>query len=92
MIRAAAMLVMVLALSSCTSMGFWPDLAKPSVVHVPVNIYVPVPPTLTQPCPIAKPENYSVVEAVRVARERRASLEKCNADKAAIKAIQGTKQ
>lgn len=83
----AAVVFAAVAMTGCAAVA-----PKPVVLTVPVTRYVPIPDTLTAPCTIASPANFTVVEAVRVARERRASLERCNADKASIRAIQGTKQ
>lgn len=82
---AAVVAGLVLALAGCTS-------APPKTVVLTVNkdVYVPVPKALTAHCPIEEPNNYTVPEVVRVARVRKAALQKCNADKDAIRAIQGT--
>ncbi len=56
------------------------------VIEVPVKVYVPIPDSLTAPCSIAEGK---VGEVLEVARKRRASLEACNADKSAIRKIQG---
>jgi len=50
--------------------------------------YVTIPDYLTEPCPIV---TGNLVEVIEVARARKAALESCNADKAAIRGIQGTK-
>lgn len=56
-----------------------PQAVKPpKVVQTTVTRIVPVPERLTKPCAIAMPHENIVAEAVRVARERRAALEKCN--------------
>lgn len=57
----------------------------PDVVEVGVPEYVPVPHELTEPVPLAKPATYTCGEAVRVARERRASVEQCNRQLEAIR-------
>lgn len=59
----------------------------PQVVRVQVPVYVPVPPELTQDCPIAEPKTLKVEEAVRVANQRKTALKNCNADKKAIRAL-----
>lgn len=59
-------------------------------VEVVRYVYVRVDASLTVPCPIAMPRNDSVGELLRVARERRASLEACNARIKAIRDIEGT--
>lgn len=77
----------VLILAGCkASQPTRPD-PPPTIVQVPVKVYVPVPDDLTEPCPIAKG---TLAEIPKVARARRQSLESCNADKAAIRKIQGT--
>lgn len=66
--------------------------ARP-VVHEPVevihNVYVRVPAALTQKCPVAMPRNNSGRELLRVARDRRACVEKLNAQLEAIGKIEG---
>lgn len=55
--------------------------------EITVTRYVPIPDYLTKPCPIPAG---NLVEVIEVARARKASLEKCNADKLSIRGIQGT--
>lgn len=74
------------ALAGCASNKPQP-VTVPDVVTVPVTQYVPVPDALTKPCPIAEPKSMTVAEAVRVARERKASLQACNAQLRAIKTL-----
>ena len=66
----------------------------PVQVQVPVEVtrtvYVPIDAGLTEPHAIAKPRNDSGGECLRVARDRKAELQACNADKAAIRSVQGT--
>lgn len=69
--------------------------ATPVTIRQPVTVtryvYVRVDPSLTAPCPVAMPRNWSIGELLRVARERRASLEGCaNARLKAISGIEGT--
>jgi len=82
-----ALIVAIAALTGCATTGTKP---APTIVQVPVTRYVPIPGELTAPCDIAEPQALTVGEAVRVARERKAALQRCNADKAQIQAIQGT--
>ena len=62
---------------------------KPELVRVPVEVEVerrvvePIPPELLQPHPVATGQ---LSECPDVARARRAELEQCNADKAALRA------
>jgi hypothetical protein len=64
----------------------------PKIVEVPVTVYVPVPPELTEPVAIALPKSRTVDEAVRVARERRASLEQCNGQLEQIRTLKPPSQ
>lgn len=73
-LRLLILLALVAASASCQTTG----PTTPKVVQTAVTRYVPVPDRLTAPCVIAMPENNTVGEAVRVARARRAALEKCN--------------
>lgn len=66
--------------------------SPPVVVEVPgPTKYVPIREELTRPCPIEEPRSTAPLEAARVAKARKNSLEACNRDKAAIRAVQGTK-
>ncbi|TPG50683.1 hypothetical protein EAH75_04385 [Rhodanobacter glycinis] len=65
-----------------------PQPQLPKTVYVEVDKFVPLDPTLLDDCPIAEPANRSVYEAVAVANARKLALQKCNADKAAIRAAQ----
>ena len=62
----------------------------PTVIRIAVPTYVPVPQQLTAACPIAQPTDATDGELLRVARERRASLESCNSDKIAIRGLSGS--
>lgn len=86
MSRALWLLIPALAVAGCATTPLHPQL--PRTVTVEVVKYVPLDPKLLQPCPIAEPQNLSVAEAVRVARARKAALEDCNDDKAAIRTAQ----
>lgn len=55
-----------------------PDVVIPQIVTQTVTKYVPVPVQLTEACPIEKPKQRTVGEAVRVAKARRDALEQCN--------------
>lgn len=63
-----------------------PVRTKIKRIEVPVQVLVPVPMKLTTPLPIEEPNNPSVGECVRVARVRKAAIERCNAK---LKAIRG---
>lgn len=84
--RAGALTLFALLLAGCQH---W---CKPDrIVHVPIEVpvertrYVPVDPEYTRPHPIpAGP----VRQCLSVAAARRAELDKCNLDKAHIRAIQ----
>jgi hypothetical protein len=64
-------------------------ITTPEHVETVRQVYVRVPDSLTAPHPIAPLE--SISSCPTVAAERRRELEQCNADKAATRAIQGTK-
>lgn len=79
---------LTLALAGCASAPA--RIVPPDVVRVPVTRYVPIPASLTTPCPIAEPKALTVGQAVSVARERKRALEVCNAQLDQIRAQQGT--
>jgi hypothetical protein len=79
------LILMLAVLAACATTPA--PVVVPKVVRVAVPQYVPIPDELTKDCPIAMPKTMSVGEAIRVARERRASLEACNADKAALRKL-----
>jgi hypothetical protein len=59
----------------------------PQVVEVERRVHVPIDDVLTTQHHVARG---SVAECLKVAADRGAELRKCNADKAAIRAVQGT--
>lgn len=75
-IRLLTLILVAGTLAACKSN---PPVQPPKVVQTVVTRIVPVPEELTTPCVIAQPQSNTVGEAVRVARERRAALQKCNA-------------
>jgi hypothetical protein len=87
MSRTTLVLICAAAMAGCAGIT-----KQPAVIEMPIVRYVPIPADLTTPCKIAQPQSDTVAEAVRVARLRRDALEKCNADKAQISALQGTAQ
>ena len=92
--RTAGLLIlatMVALLAGCPGM-VKPDLptatvVKPSIVYVDRYIYVPIKKELTRKQPIAEGP---LSECPLVARDRKASIQKGNAQLDAIDAIQGT--
>lgn len=58
---------------------------KPDVVEVPVTKFVPLDSALLVPCAIA---TGTLAQVIEVARDRRASLEACNAQLDAIRELQ----
>lgn len=84
--RHAVLGLAVLVLAGCQSAPVQPQL--PKTVYVEVDKFVPLDASLLQDCPIEKPQSRMVSEAVRVANARKLSLERCNEDKAAIRAAQ----
>lgn len=89
--RALALLCCTL-LTACGPKPVKPNLPPPTpgAIHtITTEVrYVPIDPALTTPCPVEPAAALS--DAPRVARERRAALEACNAQLAAVRAIQGT--
>ena len=73
-----------LVLTACASL-------RPTPVPVTRLVYVQVPADLTATKPIPEPRNDSGRELLRIARQRKADLQVCYADKTAIGSIQGTK-
>lgn len=71
--------LVVILLTGCASV--------PKVTQVQIPTYIPVPAALTAECPVAMPTDTSEGELLRVARERRASLEDCSARMGAIRGI-----
>lgn len=84
--RQLFVLLIVLAVAGCATRKPLVVKQPGQIIEVPVKVYVPIPDNLTAPCSIAEGK---VAEVLEVARKRRASLEACNAEKAAIRKIQG---
>lgn len=84
--RIPVLIAALLVLAGCQTAPVQPQL--PKTVYVEVDKFVPLDPTLLDDCPIAEPTNRSVHEAVAVANARKLALQKCNADKRAIRAAQ----
>jgi hypothetical protein len=79
--RRIALALLSLALAGCGR-----TVVEPRIVYVDRTVYVEVPAALTDAHPIAEgPLSHCPV----VAAARRAELETCNADKAAIRRIEG---
>ena len=66
----------LLALSGCKTAPIVPVV--PQVVHDVVKVYVPVPPALTAPCPIAKLTTGTGFDGINVGHARKVSLLDCN--------------
>lgn len=78
---------LILALAALALAGCTPRVVKEYVtVEVVREVYVPVPAGLTDPHPIVEGPPSSCPD---IARQRAAELQKCNADKAAIRGIEG---
>lgn len=80
------LLIALVSLAGCASAPVQPQF--PKTVYVEVDRFVPLDASLTADCPIEEPASRQVSEAIRVANARKVSLQKCNADKAAIRAAQ----
>lgn len=83
--RAFWLLTAIVLLAGCATAV--KPVPVPQVVRVQVPVYVPIPPELTQDCPITEATSLKVEEAVRVANARKVALQNCNADKAALRAL-----
>lgn len=80
------MRVLALAVLTLTLAGCGRTVVEPRIVYVDRVVYVEVEPELTNPHPIAEgPLSHCPV----VAAARKAELQKCNADKAGIRRIEG---
>lgn len=71
--RVAALAAAVM-LAGCQTKG----PVVPKIVRVPVEVIVPVPAALTEPCDEVPVRAQTIEEAVRVANARLASLKACN--------------
>lgn len=85
-IRHALLIAALLVLAGCQSAPVQPQL--PKTVYIEVDKFVPLDASLLQDCPIEQPQSRQVSEAVRVANARKLALQRCNEDKAAIRAAQ----
>ena len=79
--RIAATALLSALLAACASVP-----GEPRIVYVDRFVYVEVPAELTDPHPIAEGP---LAHCPMVAAARKAELEQCNADKAAIRGIEG---
>lgn len=79
--------IALLALTACTPEPL--VITRPVYIDRPRNVVQPIPAELLQPHPIAEglPS-----QCPSIAAQRRAELEACNSDKAAIRAIAGAKE
>lgn len=78
---------LILVLAALALAGCTPRVVKEYVtVEVVRTVYVEVEPELTNPHPIVEGPPSACPD---VARQRAAELQKCNADKAAIRGIEG---
>lgn len=77
------LILALVALTACQSQPIKP----PKVVEVVVEKIVPVPAALTEPCQQHEPKAKTVAEAVRLANQRKASLDECSARMARIRGL-----
>lgn len=84
--RRLGIAALALLLGACAQTPPMPQL--PKVVYVQVDRYVPLDGALLADCPIAEPADDTVGARVEVAKQRKTALQRCNADKAAIRASQ----
>ena len=80
-------IIAVLLLAACKTAPKSQPVPVPEVVQVPVETYVPIPDELLAPCQWRKSAPPSQV--FEVARERKACLERYEADREAIRRIRG---
>lgn len=71
--------------------GCTPVQTKPARVVERV-VYVPIPTELTAPLPVYERQAETFGEAWQQAERNTRTLERCNADRAAVQAIQGSKR
>lgn len=88
----AITMVLIAALPGCASVRKT-DLpggviVKPQVVTITREVYVNVPAELTDPLPIAEGP---LSQCPMVAADRKAQLERANADRKAVRALSGTR-
>ena len=77
----------VMLLAACKTVPESTRVPPPQIVEVPVETFVPIPDTLLAPCQWRKSAPPSQV--FEVARERKACLERYEADREAIRRIRG---
>lgn len=82
-----AAVVLILALAGCKSALEVRPFVAPTIVEVPVTKYVPVPDTLTQPCPIPALKGRTVGDVVEASNARKVALERCNTQLNAIRGL-----
>jgi hypothetical protein len=81
-------LIACLALASCAGVKPMPEiLHEPDLVEVEKRIFVPIDGALLVEHPITEGP---IRACLAVAADRKAELAKCNADKRAIRAVQGS--
>ena len=85
-----AYFVPLLAIALGTGCTSAPKRTAPSVVERVV--YVPIPSDLTKPLPVYQRARETFGEAWRQAEINTAALARCNADRAAVEAIQGSER
>ena len=86
MILRLGMLVLILGT------GCAPVQTKQPARVVERVVYVPVPAQLTEPLPVYERATETFGEAWQQAERNTRTLERCNADRAAVQAIQGSKR
>lgn len=82
--------LMLLAMAGCASAPPPAPEPVPTLIKVPVTRYVPVPAELTEPCPIKRATERTVEAVVSAYNANVSALEACNADKAAIRKLEGS--
>lgn len=86
--RRPALFAAALLLAACQTQPERPQV--PEVVKVPVRVTVPVPPALTDPCPVARASSRTVESVVKAYNANVESLETCNRRLQEIRALPTT--
>ena len=74
--RRPALIAAALLLAACQTQPERPQV--PELIKVPVRVTVPVPPALTDPCPVARASSRTVEAVVQAYNANVETLEACN--------------
>lgn len=85
-------LALILGMSLVHLAGCAPVQSKATSRVIERLVYVPIPQELTSPLPVYDRATETFGEAWQQAERNTRTLERCNADRAAVQAIQGSKR